>query len=200
MQHLQSCSIHTLGNKIIKTTTTETRISKQALDRRKWKPFGDAVKNNNCTVIDQTLCITDPNDDINEVNILEIPTIQLPEETTPTLYKSYNPNKTATPHTSALHLYKPPSDTHYKSYNNPTDQVTVKVSNIPDDLTEKWLRTLGNNHGRVMRCKIPKNTQGNPLNFAFVSYQTLTEATRFMTYIKGNSMEYCILDAQITVR
>lgn len=180
------------GDRVLKTTKREKKISKHVIERKAWKPFGEAIKNNKCTFIDQVTFITDPNEDVRK---------------DPELNATRTMN-TFTPSTYAIEqpTYKPPVILREKQENTRANHfnkdafVTVKISNIPDTLTEKWLRTLGNKHGRVMRCKIPKNQHGQPLNFAFVSYTNTREANAFLKYIKGKSMEYCILDAQITVR
>ena len=197
------------GTDVIKTTTREKRVSKHVIERQSWKLFGDAIKSNDCTFIDQTTNITDPNEDVNkrtEINNTNNST-SIVKPINAVMHASSDSTKAIKQTT-----YKPPPmlvENHANHANHANlhvshfkkePYVTVKISNIPDTLTEKWLRTLGSKHGKVMRCKIPKNKQGRLLNFAFVSYTDKREASAFIKYIKGNYMDNCILDAQITVR
>lgn len=184
------------GHRLIRVTTTTKRISKKAIDRQSWKKFGEAVHNNNCTFVDQTIHITNPNQDANDVNIKPNNQHFLKESsvksssrraTSPKPFRPFKPKRYTIPQEHADDKERIPF-------------VTVKVSNIPETLTEKWLRTLGNNVGRVCRCKIPRDIDGKLLNFAFVSFLTTTDANAFVQYVKGKSMDYCILDAKITER
>lgn len=179
-------------NGLVRVTTITKRVSKKAVERQSWKKFGEAIHDNNCTFVDQTIKITLPNQDVNTVNI------KTTEQ--PFLKKSSIQSSSKHPIESIKpKRYEPPREQCNYAKERSTF-VTVKVSNIPETLTEKWLRTLGNNIGRVVRCKIPKDAYGKLLNFAFVSFLTTKDAHGFIQYVKGKSMDYCILDAKIIDR
>lgn len=187
----QYVTIEERGADTFKVITTQKRVSKQAVERTLWKKFGDAVHTNDCTFIDQVIKITPPNQDT--INI-KSDSVGVTDNVSHPVKQDHNKKKYISKKYALPHM------TVNKVEKERIPFVTVKVSNIPETLTEMWLRTLSGNIGKVVRCKIPKDQHGNLLNFAFVSFLNLKEANQFVDYVKGKSMDYCILDAKIIDR
>lgn len=72
---------------------------------------------------------------------------------------------------------------------------TLKISNIGYNATEEDIREIFNEYGTIRRLNIPRNRKTRqPLDYAFITFDTKYEAQKVLDSGKRFILNYCILD------
>jgi len=81
--------------------------------------------------------------------------------------------------------------------NNRKDDATIRVSNLPESMSETDMQELCNPFGKIDRIFLAKDrTTGVCKGFAFVTYQSRETATRALKMLNGYGYDHLILNVE----
>ncbi|GAM17284.1 hypothetical protein SAMD00019534_004590, partial [Acytostelium subglobosum LB1] len=98
-------------------------------------------------------------------------------------------------------VYVPPSQRGGGSGSAYPDEVpSLIVSNVSENATDKDLRELFGKFGYVAKVNVPKDNDGNPRGFAYVTYQSLRDAETAIKHLNGHRYDFRILSVDFARR
>ncbi|EFA79948.1 RNA-binding region RNP-1 domain-containing protein [Heterostelium album PN500] len=83
---------------------------------------------------------------------------------------------------------------------SPIEVPSLIVSNLSENANEKDLRELFGRFGMVQKVNVPKQNDGKPRGFAYVTYADLKSTEEAIKHLDGHRYDYLVLSVSIAQR
>ena len=190
------------------------KVLRSIVERRNWEKFGKAATENNTNLVtfgDEVELSMEPKNKNSDISIKESKPITSTnlEETKPMLFRDrYKldkfkklkedredkyPEYTKPIETST---YIPPS--RRNKNNSITKTYSIRISNIPDDITKEEMYQLGNPYGDIIKVFLPRDKlTGKGRGFGFIHYYKEEHMNLAIKGIDRKTYGYSILNVDI---